>query len=991
MLTATLVAVATNGGYPAMHSSKRSSHWRALITTASLIVPCAIAGAANAQAQSAAPTPAADPAPAAPDIVVTGSRIRRVDYETASPTVAITSQLIQQSGTTNLTDYLTSIPALVGSSTSRDNSGDSAGIGGTGLNLLNLRNLGIARTLVLVDGRRHVASLEGTAAVDINTIPEDLIDRIDVLTGGASAIYGADGVTGVVNFVLKRNFEGVTGRIQSGISKYGDAGQRFAAVTAGHNFAQGRGNIALSYEFSDEDRLDSKTRVGSNFTSLSYNPDYNPKKPGSYYRVPQRDVRYAWTSRQGAVDIGADGEFDGIPDYLGTGRPYNNGRDLLFGNYSQGGDSTRITDYFNDVRPSTTRHVVNLLGHVELTPAFEIFGEAKYANIKAYSLGQPTFDYNMFVGSDNPYMPATIRNAVDPALGGVLVTRDNFDLGQRGESIKRETFRSVIGARGDIGGGFRYEISYVHGQTSITNHFVNDRYTDRWNAAIDAVTDPQTGRPTCRVNLDPEAAEAITFKPGECVPFNVFGEGKNGPAALNFLHANTTQHSKITQDVVSGQLTGDTRSFFNLPGGPVGFALGGEYRKETSRFTPDALEVDGLTFSNKLLPSYGKYDVKEVFGELDLPIAKNRPFLEALDISAAVRFSDYSSIGTTTAWKVDATWAPVRDIRFRGTISTAVRAPNIGELFGADSQTYAFFDDPCSKVNRSLGKPPRAANCAAILKQAGLTDTEIANFAGAGSVNIPGISGGNSSLQAEKAKTWTAGIVLQPSFVPNLQLSLDWYNITINQAINTVEPQELSELCVDQPTIDNPFCGSITRASGTGFINGFTVQPRNVANFKTAGLDLNLTYNVHFYNVGTFAFRLVGSYLDKLTFVGTPGAAPTDELGQSGDYISPRWQAYGSVNYISGPLTLAYNVSWFDKTMRFAKDRYQNPSYVDPRYAWFKERWVHNVQASFTVNKTFEFYGGVTNLFDQKPDLGSITYPTEYIGRSFYAGARFKL
>jgi outer membrane receptor protein involved in Fe transport len=239
--------------------------------------------------------------------------------------------LIQQSGTTNLTDYLASMPALVGSSTSRDNSGDRAGIGTTGLNLLNLRNLGTERTLVLVDGRRHVASLEGSASVDINTIPEDLIERIDVLTGGASAIYGADGVTGVVNFVLKKNFEGITGRVQSGISKYGDAGQRFAALTAGHNFANGQGNIALSYEFSDEDRLDAKKRTGNNFTSMSYNPDYDPTKAGSYYRVPQSDVRYAYTSRKGAVDVGADGEFDGIPDYLGTGAVYNNGRDLLAG------------------------------------------------------------------------------------------------------------------------------------------------------------------------------------------------------------------------------------------------------------------------------------------------------------------------------------------------------------------------------------------------------------------------------------------------------------------------------------------------------------------------------------------------------------------------------------------------------------------------------------------------------------------------------------
>jgi outer membrane receptor protein involved in Fe transport len=545
--------------------------------------------------------------------------------------------------------------------------------------------------------------VEGSASVDINTIPEDLIERVDVLTGGASAIYGADGVSGVVNFVLKKNFEGLTGRVQAGISKYGDAGQRYATLTAGHNFGDGRGNVALSYEFGDEDRLDVHRRINSNFTSLSYNPDYDRSVPGSYYRMPQKDVRYAWTSRKGAVDV--DG--DGIPDYLGTGAVYNQGRDLLYGNFTQGGDDTRTTDYMNDLRPATTRHVVNFIGHYDFSPVFQVFGEAKYVNTMSYSLAQPTFDYSMFVPGDNPYMPTSIRNAIDPGMGGVLVTRDNFDLGQRGERIKRETFRAVVGVRGDFGAGFHYEVSYNHGQTTITNHFVNDRYTDRWNAAIDAVTDPSTGKPTCRVNLDPTAADAITFTPGQCVPFNVFGEGQSSQAALAWLRADTTEHSRITQDVVSGQLSGDTHSFFTLPGGPIGFAVGAEYRKETSRFTPDPLEQQGLTFSNKLLPSHGSYDVKEVFGEVDLPFIKDRPFIHLLDVSAAIRYSNYSTIGSTTAWKVDATWAPVRDIRFRGTYSTAVRAPNIGELFGAASQTYAFFDDPCSAANRTLGKASR--------------------------------------------------------------------------------------------------------------------------------------------------------------------------------------------------------------------------------------------------------------------------------------------
>jgi hypothetical protein len=364
-----------------------------------------------------------------------------------------------------------------------------------------------------------------------------------------------------------------------------------------------------------------------------------------------------------AVDV----DFDGVPDFNGDGRPYNLGT-AIPGGYSVGSDDTLVSDYRNDLRPSTNRHVVNLLGHFDVSDKLQLFGEVKYANVKAYSLAQPTFDYYLFVPEDNPYIPAAIKSAIDPANGGVLVTRDNFDLGQRGESIKRETWRTVVGARGDLNESLHYEVSYVFGQTNVTNHYVNDRYTDRFMAAIDAVDDG-TGKITCRVNLDPTAAPAITFKPGACVPFNLFGEGKSSQAALDFIHANTTEHSRITQHVVNGFVSGDTRSFFSLPGGPVGFVLGGEYRKESSRFDPDPLEVQGLTFSNVLNPSRGSFDVKEGFAEIDLPVFKDRPFFQTLDFSAAVRLSDYSSIGHTTTWKFDGNWAPVRDIRFRGTIS----------------------------------------------------------------------------------------------------------------------------------------------------------------------------------------------------------------------------------------------------------------------------------------------------------------------------------
>lgn len=967
-------------------------HRSALFVAASTLALTAyLPASAWAQADPQSPaTPDATATTTAPDtadIVVTGTRLRRTDYQTASPTVSFGKDLLEKQGVTNVTTFLTaSLPALVGSETSRDNSGDRAGIGYTGLNLLNLRNLGVDRTLVLINGRRQVSGVQGSQAVDINTIPVSLIERVDVLTGGASAIYGADGVTGVVNFVLKQNFEGVAAQAQAGISKYGDAGDRFAALTVGKNFAGGRGNVTLAYEYGASDRLQTRDRpqfTGSRAITFVRNPDYTPNTPGVYSRIPLDDVRYEWSSRQGAVDV----DFDGSPDYRGDGKPYNLGTSIP-GGYSRGSDDTLVSDYGNDLLPSIKRHVVNFNARFEVSPALKLFVETKYANTKSYSLGQPTFDYYIFVPQDNPYIPASIQAAIDPANGGVLVTRDNFDLGQRGENIKRETFRSVIGAEGDLSSSLHYEVSYVFGRTNVTNRFVNDRYTDRFNAALDAVLDPATGQVTCRVNLDPTAATAVTFKPGECRPINLFGEGRSDPAGVDFVRANTTERSRITQHVVNASLSGDTRSFFNLPGGPVGFVVGGEYRKESSSFVPDPLEQQGLTFSNKLGITRGKFDVKEAFAELDLPLLKDKPFFHVLDISGAVRYADYSSTGGATTWKVDAAWAPIADIRFRGTISQAVRAPNIGELYGAAGQTFTFFDDPCLPSNIGLGTASRAANCTALLTAAGLSPTEIANFEDTRTVNISGTSGGNPNLQPEKARTWTAGVVIQPSFVRGLAIALDWYDIKLKQAINTVDAQKLAELCVDQPTINNPFCASLVRAQGSGLIVDYTVQPQNVAAFRTSGLELNVNYGFRLEKIGDFQLKFVGNYLNTLTFVDSPGAAPRSTLGET---YQPQYQAFVNLSYQTGPFGFNYSVSWWDKTRRYSADRTNgNPNYVDPKYAWYKERWVHNVSANFTVNKTMEFYGGVNNLFNQQPDIGSSTYPTETSGTSFYAGFRAK-
>jgi outer membrane receptor protein involved in Fe transport len=820
----------------------------------------------------------------------------------------------------------------------------------------------------------------------------------------------------VVNFVLKRDFQGISLRAQDGISQHGDAGQRLFSATVGTNFADGRGNIALAYEHGEDDRFETSDRSflrGANRVIFALNP--NDTDPAGVNVIPDylpfKDLRYSASTRGGGIDV----NFDGFPDYIalpgGGVAPYVTGT-FIPGGYEQGGSATSVADYTNDLLPKTRRNVFNLIGHFDVSPALSFFVEGKYARTKSFSLAQPTFDYYLYVPYDNAYMPAGLAGLAP--YGDVLINRDNFDLGQRGEDILRQTYRGVFGARGDIGSHANYEVSYVYGRTDVANKYIANQITDRFYAALDAVIDPATGQPTCRINLDPTAIpyqpyayirgqygpdstspyyEPVTFKPGECVPLNLFGEGSPSQAAIDWITADTVDRSRITQSVASGSVSGDLGALFTFPGGgALGYALGAEYRKETSNFVPDPLAAEGVTFTNKLSHDHGEYSVKEAFGEVRLPIFQKLPFAYNLELGGAIRFSDYSSIGSTKAWKLDASYAPVSDITFTGTYSTAVRAPNIGELYSGQSQTYEFFNDPCNYTNIASGTSYRAANCAALLTSLGVANP--ATYIDTRTTNIPGVQGGNPNLAPETAKTWTAGVILKPRFLPGFTGRLDWYNIKLKNAINTVSANQLAQLCVDQPSLNNQFCDAITRQNGTagpnsaGNIIGFVLEPQNVAQFATSGLDVNLNYRLHTATMGTFTWNVIGNYLQKLQFIGTPGADITNSRNEA---YAPKYTVNSDLTWNLGRFTLNYHLLWFDKTLRFSNlETSTNPDITLPQYIWVKAHWQHDIYASVDVAKKFTLFGGVNNLFNQQPAIGTSRYPVDSVGRFFYAGAKVR-
>jgi outer membrane receptor protein involved in Fe transport len=943
-------------------------------------------------------------ADAGENVTITGSRIPRPDFSQPNPITSVDSASIEQSGQSNLLEYLQGIPALVGSPDAGLTAGSAGFIGSTGLNLLNLRNLGVERTLVLVNGRRHVASLPETAAIDIATIPVELIERIDVVTGGTGAVYGADAVSGVVNFILKTDYEGVSAYGEIGMPSAGGFTDWRVGITAGHNFAAGRGNIAGSVEVSHEGRLEARERSylrPGRYATMQRNINDDPDDPNVPDEIPVIDAAFFDSSREGGIDI----DFDGVPDLRPNGQPYEIGT-FIPPFYSVGGTGTLRSDYIGDIRSKDRRYNFNLFLNYEFSDALKFFAEGKYVRGNSFSASQPTFDYYILIPTDNPFIPAAVASQLSP--DGLLLNRDNFDLGIRGDKIRRDLFRGVMGFKGDLSDTIKYELSYTYGQSKVRNTQLNNRFNDRYLAALDAVDDGN-GNIVCRSNIDPTAllsspnynydtnndgvingADNLSFTPGPnsgCVPLNLFGEGVASQAAIDWVMTDSIARSKMQQHVLSGFVSGSIPGL-TLPGGDIGFVVGGEYRKELSKSDPAIEDQLGQTFGNVIFPTDGDFDVKEAFAEIRLPLLRDKPFAEVLEFNAAARVSDYSTVGTTWTWNVNGIWAPVRDISFRGTYARAVRAPNIGELFSPNSQTFEFIDDPCDINQLNNGASTREANCAALLTSLGVDPT---TFLDPNSTNIPGIQRGNPFLSEETAKSWTAGLILKPRFIPGLNIALDWYDIKIANAISTAAPEEVAENCVDSADLNNVFCDAITRQPGTGRIVDFLIQPENVAAFRTAGLDFNVAYRMELAdlglgdNAGRLDIRAFGNYLDKLTFIPAPNADLDDDRGEQ---YAPKWQLTLDLTWKKDAFTVNYGFNFFSKTLRYSNaDIAGDPDLASKENLYYDARHTHDLYVGYDFNDKYRVYAGVNNIFNQKPDLATY-YPVSPLGTFFYAGVK---
>ncbi|MDH7975475.1 TonB-dependent receptor [Sphingomonas sp. AR_OL41] len=1001
---------------------------------------------------------------AKPDVVVTGSRIARPTLESAVPVTTISSADLQATATINIGDALNNLPALR-STFSQANS--ERFIGTSGLNLLDLRGLGTARTLVLVNGRRHITASPGDYLVDTNTIPDDLLERVDVVTGGNSAIYGSDAVAGVVNFVLKRNFEGIKVRGQGSISSRGDRGSYFGSITAGTNFADGRGNIAAAVEYSRANALYNTDRDGQT-GAFSGRSQFNLSENTAgelaagngvadnqfYYGVRNgsiadgslvtavcgdTDVANVLRCRQSNSAASSSTALNRFTTSRGQRYVFNAAGDLTLSNPSvdfrditNAGSSNTLGGLGSTLRntgqiaPKLERYSANILAHFDVSEAFRPFVEAKYVRIYANQEGQPSF-WSPIAGTiglpelrcNNAFLSAaslatlqSIGRCANPATDRFATSRFNVDFGGRGELHRRETYRIVGGVQGTFNDDWKYEVAVNYGRldthlTSLNNLKFADvnGNDDGFTLAYDAVLAP-AGFTGSNFALNSKgqkvicAVNAATNARPDCQPLNTFGYGAPSAAALAFVNTTATRIERAQELDITGNILGDSSQLFELPGGPVRFSIGGEYRAESARSSFDELTASGATFLNAIQPfTPPKLAVTEGYGEIEIPLFKDLPFIDELTLQGAGRISHYNnSAGTVYTYNGSIYYAPIHDVRFRASYARSVRAPTQSDLYSTLSQNFAFISDPCDVLNINNGAnggTNRVANCAAAGVPVGFQNTI------ARTQSLSYLSGGNSTLTPETSNSLTVGAIFEPHGIPGLSLTIDYYRIKVKNLIAAVSIQTIINQCYDSPSLTNGYCALVNPRNATTheFATPYVgiASTVNFAKQVTSGIDADLAYRHTFSSGSRIDFRGIFSYTIERTNYLDPIRTdiPSQQLGNLGD---PKYEGQFNVTYrTASGISLRYAFQYIGK-QSIGSYCNQNSCFGNPpanadQYPLvnYPEVTYHNLRLGIEVEKKFEFYMGVDNVFDKLPpyglqgtDSGGGIY--DAIGRQFYAG-----
>lgn len=969
-------------------------------------------------------------------ITVTGSRILRPETEGAAPLIAsISAETIDQRAFNNVIDALNEVPGF-GVSVSAN--GGQAGFS-VGQNFANLFGIGSQRTLTLVNGRRFVSSntasnFGGAASglqVDLNVIPISLIENIDVLTVRGATTYGSDAVAGTINLLLKDDFEGLEVTSQYGLFEEGDGDTFRTSVTLGGNFDDGRGNLTANFEYTDTQGILSTARAVTasqpfiTGDTLIINRRISALTRGG---IPTNGFGFGGLPAFGGTFSDADGNpLQFAPD--GSLVPFDLGETFGAVNAS-GGDGLSLAETAQ-VTSDLERLTFFTLGNYELTDNLRFFFEANYAETSSTELAnQPAFQSALFgqlpnnpsvsgplgILIDNPFLSDAARSTL--LLPGNLSDADgnpilNFDLdgdgvddttrfslqrasldllgGDNANSGELELFRVVGGLEGDLefgGRDFNYSVSYIYGrsqQISTSTSIVQANFIN----AVDAVTDDD-GNIVCRVTRDgPAAFSTSTNVAGApispladtgCVPLNLFGDGAPSQAAIDFVTTTVTSEAVNTQRIFNANFGG---SPFDIFGNPVAFNIGYENRNEEARFTPDGFLNQGLGRSVAIEEVAGAFETDEFFGELLLPIIQpsNDSFIYLLEFDGSIRYIDNSLAGSDEAWTVGGRFAPIPDITFRGSYTESVRAPSITELFLPAVTAFSFADDPCDADTVDDGPDPatRAANCASI----GIdTSTFQSNIEDA-SQEIT--SSGNPNLLNETSQAWTVGAVIEPRFIPRLTLTVDWIDIELTNAIESLILTDILASCFDSTSFPNvPTCSQFQRDADGQIIDAQTGES-NAGAFNFAGLQATIRYNFDVSdifggdsdlgNIGIF-----GSYFYQDESNQTIVDSVTDFNGELGDF---RHEANATLTYRNGGTTWSLNSVYFSSSV-FDNDEAQ----VDP-FDTLSDFIVFNTTLRQEINENFAVRFTVDNLFEEEtpfPSASTNTFFQGTVGRRYTVG-----
>ncbi|MEQ8312149.1 MAG: TonB-dependent receptor [Sphingopyxis sp.] len=904
--------------------------------------------AAPAFAQTAEPVPA--PAEAAfaggqddlADIVVTGSRVARGGFEAPTPTTVLGLAEIERVAAPNIADLVNQMPSVRPSLTPSSSTNNSQFAGG---NYLDLRGFGYNRTLVLVDGKRFVSSqIQGP--VDVNVIPQALIGSVDIVTGGASAAWGSDAVAGVVNFKFDHKLEGFKGSAQAGISDHNDNRNFQASLAFGKSFADGRGKLLVAGEIAETDGIErlADRDWGAKGWGIIANPAYTATND-----EPRRLlVANATSSNMTFGGLINSGPLKGIQ--FGPGGqplPFNYGT-LVSASNMVGGDGASGSDELMLSVPLERYSGYGRLSY-DLSDTITAYVEGSWAKTSTDNPGLTRTDTAIRIRRDNAFLPESIGAAMDANnITSFTMGRYSRDYARGFNEIRAETMRGVIGLQGELGGGWTWDAYYTHGETRNKHRNTNSRITSNYNYAIDAVIDPATGAAVCR--------DAAARAAG-CVPLNLFGVGSPSPQSLAYVMGQSWRKWDIRQDAAAATLRGEP---FATWAGPVSLATGVEWRKESAVVTADALSAAGSFATGNTVPWDGEVTVKEAFGELVVPFARDQSWADSLELNIAARLTDYSTSGTVTTWKVGGTWDVTPDIRFRATRSRDIRAPALAELFGGSTTAQFTVLDP------ELGR----------------------------SYSVQSLTSGNINLKPEKADTFTAGVVLSPSFVPNLRLSVDYYDIKLKGAILTISAASTVERCyLNQPQL----CDSITRGAN-GEITQVAATPQNLQEVQTRGVDMELAYRI---DIGADRLSLRGliTYVDRIrlddgiTVVDLAGSTEQPTIASIGG--QPHWRANVSTTYEAGPARVSL-------TGRYIGGGNINNEYTfkDLNKLTHEGRLYLDLSAAYDLidngDRKVSLFATVNNLLDKDPPItgtgGFATVRSLYdvVGRTYTAGVRFR-